>query len=623
MKSSYEVTHAAVFLAVVACAVLLSSECIRSNPVIVDEYAHVPAGISHWDLGRHFLYRENPPFVRLLATLPVWLSRPKMVYTRAATTYRSEWDVGQDFINANGERHRELFMRARCVILLLAVACGMLIFQWASESYGGRAGVVCASLWLIDPTVLANSSIATVDIGSATFGLVATYLFWRFLRRAGWVEAILAGIGLGVAQASKFSLLALNPAWFVLMLFARFLPARVDHASGSSARPSWRKLGAIYLLSILVLDALYAFDRVGKPLGSFDFKSALLTAQVTNDLRRVPDGNRFRGTWLAEFPTPLPEDYVRGFDSQKWDEEWGFLRLSRGRLVHRRSWYSPLETLAYKLPMGTLSLLAASALYWFLRSRRLRLAECVALVPALSLLALLCSQTGMNWAVRYALPALPFLCLCVGRPVQVAWAHPVWRWGVAACLLWNGAAVLVARPHFLSYGNELVGGFEGARREFAGSNLDWGQDLYRLARWRTDHPDTRPLVVLYYGALNPAFLGINDKGLPDSFLQSGEAALPASSPDGRKPFYLAISWNLLIGEPAKVDFESGLATNAVLRSPRLRFENAIARIGQTIYVFHIVPTAAEARSGKDITFDEMQSCLQKTSFEEGWRSTIL
>ena len=350
---------------------------------------------------------------------------------------------------------------------------------------------------------------------------------------------------------------------------------------------------------------------------------ALLTAQVENDPRPAPDGNRWRGTWFADFPAPLPEDYLRGFDSQKWDEERGFVRLSRGRLVYRGSWYCPMETLAYKLPTGTLVLLVASALYYLIRSRRLRLTECVTIIPALSLLALLCSQTGLNWLVRYALPALPFLCLCVGRPVQVAWAHPVWRWGLVACLAWNGSAVLWARPHFLSYGNELVGGFEGARREFAGSNLDWGQDLYRLVRWRADHPAAKPLVVLYYGALSPSFFGINDKGLPDSFLHSGEAVRPAISANGRKPFYLAISSNLLIGEPAEIHFESGLKRRVILHSPRLRFENAIARIGQTIYIFHVVPTAAEARSGKDITFDEMRSCLQESSSEEGRRFTIL
>jgi len=282
-----------------------------------------------------------------------------------------------------------------------------------------------------------------------------------------------------------------------------------------------------------------------------------------------------------------------------------------------------MEILAYKLPMGTLVLLAAAALYWILRSRRIRLAECVTLVPALSLLALLCTQTGLNWPVRYALPAVPFLCLAVGRPVQAACAHPIWRWGVAACLFWNGAAIMGARPHFLSYGNELVGGFEGARREFAGSNLDWGQDLFRLVRWRADHPDVKPLVVFYYGALNADFAGVNDARLPDRLIQPDEVEPPVSSLDRRKPFFLAISSNILVGEPAQVFFDSGRMAYAFLRSPRLRFDNAIARIGQTIYVFHVVPTAAEAHSDKDITFDEVQPCLQELSSEDNWKSTVL
>src|SRR5579883_3088073 len=164
MMGSYRTSHAAAFLGVVALAVVLSGECIRSNPAMVDEYAHVPAGISHWELGRHFLYRENPPLVRLLFSLPVWLSRPKMIYSNAATTGRSEWLVGRDFIAANRQRHHELFIRARCVVLLLGVACGTLIFLWGSENYGGVAGVVCASTWLLDPTVLAHSVIATVDV---------------------------------------------------------------------------------------------------------------------------------------------------------------------------------------------------------------------------------------------------------------------------------------------------------------------------------------------------------------------------------------------------------------------------------------------------------------------------
>ena len=88
------------FLATVFVAVALAAENIRSNPVLIDEYAHVPAGLSYWDFGRHYLYRENPPLVRLLTSLPVWLSSPKISYRNADPSIRSEWEVGRDFILA-------------------------------------------------------------------------------------------------------------------------------------------------------------------------------------------------------------------------------------------------------------------------------------------------------------------------------------------------------------------------------------------------------------------------------------------------------------------------------------------------------------------------------------------
>src|SRR5579883_1777075 len=105
------------FLATVFVAVALAGENIRSNPVVIDEYAHVPAGLSYWDFGRHYLYRENPPLVRLLTSLPVWLSTPRISYRKADPSIRSEWEVGRDFIRANGSRHHFLIGEARCVSL--------------------------------------------------------------------------------------------------------------------------------------------------------------------------------------------------------------------------------------------------------------------------------------------------------------------------------------------------------------------------------------------------------------------------------------------------------------------------------------------------------------------------
>jgi len=602
------------FLAAVACFVLLASECIRSNPVLVDEFAHVPAGVSYWDLGRHYLYRENPPVVRLLTALPVWLSNPKTDYSRASASYRSEWGVGVDFIAANGPRHHTLYGLARRVVLFLSVGCALTIFVWAGERYGKGPAFVAAALWLADPTVLAFSSVATVDVGAAAFGCLATYLFWRFLREPVWFKAVLAGVGLGLAEGCKFSMLALYPAWLLSALLMRTFASGPGCVPGFSSKPAWGKVCAIFVLSILVLNMTYGFDRVVKPLGSFQFKSRLLTGLTTVDPDDPPSGNVFRRTWFGSLPSPFPEDYLRGFDSQKWDEEFGFYRLSHGRLVFRGSWSSPLVTLAYKLPLGTIALLVGSALFWVVRSRRLRPAECVAAVTGFAVIALLCTQTGLNWVARYTLPALPFVFFCVGRPVEAALNHRLLKWAVAACLLWNAASVMSTRPHFISFANELVGGPDGARDELAGSNFDWGQDLFRLQQWAVEHPGREPLVLLYYGALNPDLLSHKPAKVPDRFLDTG---VDTPSPPGPgKPFYLAISKNLLHGVPCDLPLESGRFVSAAVNSPFLKYKNAVDRVGHTIYIFRVVPTAAEVDSPKAITYDQLRSSFREVTAHE-------
>jgi len=60
-----------------------------------------------------------------------------------------------------------------------------------------------------------------------------------------------------------------------------------------------------------------------------------------------------------------------------------------------------------------------------------------------------------------------------------------WRGGalVAGLLLAVEAGeTLHVHPYELSFFNAFVGGLEGGRRLFADSNVDWGQDLLRLAK---------------------------------------------------------------------------------------------------------------------------------------------
>jgi hypothetical protein len=367
-------------------------------------------------------------------------------------------------------------------------------------------------------------------------------------------------------------------------------------------------MALIILASLISLNAVYQFTGSFRPLRSFSFKSQLLSSIATTDTNVVLPGNRFRGTIAADFPAPLPRDYVLGLDSQKW-EEIGLKSLQDGHLVQGGRWYSPLVTSTFKLPLGSLILVAASAISMVLSRFRVGLADTLAWVTGLSLVGLLCSQTGCNWAVRYILPALPLLFLAVGRVVQVAWGRRFWRWAVIACLVWNGIGLVRVHPFYLSYGNELVGGMDGAQRVFIGSNYDWGQDLGRLRRWLDEHADGRPVAVTYYGILDPEDVGIRNRGVPVEFWRSREAGAPQGPGYLREPFYWAISSNVLNGLPCWIKPDTGSGFEGTVHSPLLKPENAVARAGSSIYVFSIVPSGSGSATRPTLSSHDLSDCV--------------
>ena len=73
--------------------------------------------------------------------------------------------------------------------------------------------------------------------------------------------------------------------------------------------------------------------------------------------------------------------------------------------------------------------------------------------------------------------------------------------------LWYGAGTLRVHPHHLAYFNEIAGGPANGWRLLVDSNLDWGQDLKRLARWMRTN-DVPRLKLSYFGSADPAYYGI-------------------------------------------------------------------------------------------------------------------
>ena len=288
-----------------------------------------------------------------------------------------------------------------------------------------------------------------------------------------------------------------------------------------------------------------------------------------------------RDRLIGQLPVPLPKDYMAGLDSQKAEEEVGQLNISGGRLRRGGDWHAPLVTISGKAPLGTLLLLAAAIATTLFPLRHASLSLLGVWVPPLFMLGLSCSQTGLNWAARYQLIAFPFLFVGAGRLAQMSKGRPWARFLILLCLLWDASALLRARPFYLSYGNELVGGPVGAQKLFLGSNFDWGQDLLRLKRWCDENPHSLPIAFSFYGAVYPKSVGLQVRPLPGSFEQlDGDGdAMPEIPAGTAYPFYWAISSNVLNGMPGLTLLADGTMQQALVRSPLLKPENAAALVG--------------------------------------------
>jgi hypothetical protein len=112
----------------------------------------------------------------------------------------------------------------------------------------------------------------------------------------------------------------------------------------------------------------------------------------------------------------------------------------------------------------------------------------------------------------------------------------------------------------------------------ADSNLDWGQDLPAVARWRREHPQGT-LFLRYYGTVDPGFYHIDhiDPAAPRAprFAQ----VVAASTPD--HPVYVAVSATYLQG--------LGVSAGEHTFYEALRKRRPLVVLDRTIYVYHIPP----------------------------------
>jgi hypothetical protein len=123
--------------------------------------------------------------------------------------------------------------------------------------------------------------------------------------------------------------------------------------------------------------------------------------------------------------------------------------------------------------------------------------------------------SALNIGHRHILPTYPVLFIAAGWLAR--WCdrrHLVGAVGLAALLLWHAGESWRARPHYLAYFNQIVGGSANGWRHLVDSSLDWGQDLPGLKAWLDAHARGETVYLAYFGTGDPRYEGIVARHLP-------------------------------------------------------------------------------------------------------------
>jgi hypothetical protein len=541
----------------------------------------------------------------------------------------------------NAERYFELFTRARLVMPRFALIGGVVVFLWTKRLYGAWGGPLSLSLWVFCPNVLAHTRLITTDMGATTFGVLATYLFVRYLDGPSWLRAALAGLCLGVAQLSKFSLIVLFGLW-PLLAIVRLVN---DRASRHVVTKAVAQGAAIVVLSVFIINLGYAFEGFGVPLGRFEFTCGTLTVPVPPGMARPSSHddllngaykhrvNRFRDTTLGLIPVPLPRNYVLGFDDQKLEAEGipakfldpkafgaageetqGYPVYLDGQL-RQKSWrYYYLMTLVYKVPEGTWAIVLVSLVLLVVspRSRASRFDEfAVLMVPAV-VLFVMSIFTNINLGLRYVLPIFPYVYISAGKlarwaeglasgPVKTATMSLI---GLA--LVATAASTLHVHPHYLAYFNTISGGPDRGADHLIDSNLDWGQDLVNLRLWLEKNAPGERVGLAYFGQINPRVFDKRGEGFdwflppPEPGSMRPEPPRYALDPAQRSlgPGLYAVSASLVEGLPWRVYDSPWNGLNQTRWAPWQAWFNAFGyfqelkpfhKIGYSIWLYRVTP----------------------------------
>jgi hypothetical protein len=529
-----------------------------------DEGIHIAAGYAYLTRGDYRWNDEHPPLVKLMSALP--LKRLGLVLPVQSEAWRNNDKIrlGIELLYKSPVSADRILFAARSMTILLSLLFLAALAWWTRRRFGAAAALLAVTLCAFDPNLIAHGRYVTTDLPVTVFYFFACVLWVEYLENGRPRNLALAAAAFALAMVTKFSAVLLIPSLAALYAFAW------------ARRPSEFPIRRAAVAAAALVGALFvAVNAVYWP----ETVRCLTTRVETLD--RVVDKSTFTGAVLYRagewFHLPAHE-YLKGLNELAIHNASGHASYLLGQRSDKGWWYYFPVVFGVKSTLAALAaaaLLLGAGLWRFLRRApppetgwRGRL-QAIPLIWAGLLFSPLfyfvfSMTSAINIGMRHILPVYPFLYVAAAALLARLATRRAALYAMVALGALQIAECASIAPDYLAFFNALSGGPAKGPYYLVDSNIDWGQDLKKLAKWLDAHP-ARQTRVCYFGNAQMGYYGVNWMGVPPPLDRQGWADV-----DG---------WVV-----ANVTPLQGVYVPLSDLAP-LRLKDPVARIGWTMYVY--------------------------------------
>lgn len=473
---------------ILVCSILfyftISLTSALRESLTYDEPVHIQEGLNALKYHTFTVDPYNPPFIRELLAFPSYLGAQRWISSHIPA------------IQA---------LPGRIVSIIFGCAILFVIYRMTKKYFGKRTAYSALLLFTWEPTMLAYTHYAILDVGIALLFLLFYLSFLTLMNSKTMIWLIITSMLIGLNLASKIAALPYISLSIILLLI-------LEKRNIALLILRYRKKFVIMsFIAAITLWSTYFFQSDVLIASRADPER--LSSQLQNFADKTHNLMLDRVLYAAShYKIPLGNYFAAWKNSLVWSKMPTEYYLF-GMRYSRIPWYAALYIFVQKIPIPLLVFFFYSS-FFYLKKKSQQGVYIRLVIPVFVIFAVN-SISRFNPNIRYTLPLYPFFIIIAalgfvrmvrGRLFPIA----------AIGIIWYVSGTIRSYPHFITYANEFAGPADKRFEHIYDSNLDWGQSLYDMKAY-IDRTKPKSVEFSYFGTDNGSLYGLPSSIPYDTF----------------------------------------------------------------------------------------------------------